>query len=272
MKLARIASIVFFICSALLFGFCMVTNQSGIDKNGPVITLDQDEIQVSIYDDKSVLLTGITAVDSKDGDVTDSLVVEGISNYIESGRRKYTVVAFDSDNNISRVTRELVYTDYQAPRFSLSGPLRFAFSDNDYTAGLTASDCIDGDLSSKIRITYDDGFSYGVAGEYKLTYTVSNSGGDAIQLPVTVEFYNSGDEISGPQIELHSYLVYIKVGQAVNPSAYIKDVSSYGLEISNLNIENAVNSSEPGVYEVVYRAVDSEGQTGTARLIVVVEE
>ncbi|MFQ7768823.1 MAG: hypothetical protein ACLRIL_11475 [Fusicatenibacter saccharivorans] len=57
---------------------------------------------------RSELLSGVTAYDAKDGDVTDSLAVEHISNFIEKGRRKISIVAFDSDNNVTHAEREMV--------------------------------------------------------------------------------------------------------------------------------------------------------------------
>lgn len=277
MKLAKRISIIFFACSALLFAFCIVTNKSGTDRNGPDITMDKDEIEVSITDDKDALLAGVSAKDSKDGDVTDSLVVESISNFIEKGRRKVSIVAFDSDNNITRATRELVYTDYESPKFSLSSPLKFSFSSSDYTEGLSVTDCMDGDISSRIRIKYEEELKYGTPGEYKLIYSVSNSAGDAIQLPVTVEFYN--ENMNGrPGVELSEYLVYTKVGQTIDPREYVESVSGVGIytldeiDFSVIEIENPVDVNTPGVYEVVYRVTDEEENTGVTRLIVIVEE
>lgn len=273
MKLAKKLSKLFFVFSVLLFAFCLITNRAGIDKNAPRIAMDSEEIKVSIEDDKRELLKGVTASDAKDGDVTDSLVVESVSNFIEEGRRKVSIVAFDSDNNIARETRELVYTDYESPKFSLESPLRFSFGDSDYMKGLTAKDCMDGDITSKIRIKYEEELDYGSVGEYKLTYTVSNSAGDAIKLPVTVEFYNEETaSISRP--ELSKYLIYLEKGKSFNPEKYIEGITGYagGLTTSDIKIKNPVKSSEPGVYEVEYQLKDSEKRVGITRLIVIVEE
>lgn len=270
MKLAKLVSAVFCGCSAAVFAICILMNQSGSDKNGPKIVMDQEVIEVSIEDDKSVYLEGVTATDKKDGDVTDSLVVESISNFVEKGHRKVTIVAFDSDNNVSRVTREIVYTDYESPRFALNGPLRFAFSDSDYTEGLSVSDCLDGNITNKIRVSYEEGFQYGTPGEYQLTYTVANSAGDALQFPVTVEFYNITND-NGPKIELTDYLLYIPVGGSVQPEDYLSYVSG-GLRLRDVTVENNVDVNTPGTYEVVYRVTDEDGLSGVARLIVIVEE
>ena len=45
------------------------------DREPPKITMDQDELTLSVSDPESALLQGITATDPQDGDVTDSLVL-----------------------------------------------------------------------------------------------------------------------------------------------------------------------------------------------------
>lgn len=118
--------------------------------------MDNSEISVSIHADEAELLSGVTAYDAKDGDVTDSLAVEHISNFIEKGRRKISIVAFDSDNNVTHAEREMVYNDYTSPVFSLDGPLRFSVNADDLTEGLSAEDCLDGTITnasgSRIRM------------------------------------------------------------------------------------------------------------------------
>ena len=127
------------------------------DTDGPEITMDESSITVDVDCTDEELLQGITAVDKKDGDVTDSLVVESLSNFIEKGRRQVTVAAFDQDHNVTKATREVVYDNYTSPRFSLSGPLRFAAnSDEIMTAVFQVQDCLDGDLSDEVVLTSSD--------------------------------------------------------------------------------------------------------------------
>lgn len=281
MKKAKTISMIFFICSAVIFLFCLLTNKAGVDKNGPKIEMDSEEIQVSISDEKEAMLAGVTATDSKDGDVTGSLVVEGISNFIEKGRRKVSIVAFDSDNNITRVTREVVYTDYESPKFNLNAPLLFSMDELEYTKGMTVTDCLDGDITNRIRITYEEAMNYGAAGEKTLTFSVSNSAGDSLKLPVTVEFYDE-ETRNNPRVELTEYLVNMKVGEKISPADYIEGVTIDGryyendgdssFDFSDIAIQNPVDGQTPGVFEVEYSVTDSSDRTGVVRLIVVVEE
>ena len=80
----RAAVLILFLASSLAFGGCLMRQRTGKkDGKGPEISMDNSEISVSIHADEAELLSGVTAYDAKDGDVTDSLAVEHISNFIE---------------------------------------------------------------------------------------------------------------------------------------------------------------------------------------------
>ena len=182
----RAAVLILFLASSLAFGGCLMRQRTGKDGKGPEISMDNSEISVSIHADEAELLSGVTAYDAKDGDVTDSLAVEHISNFIEKGRRKISIVAFDSDNNVTHAEREMVYNDYTSPVFSLDGPLRFSVNADDLTEGLSAEDCLDGTITDRIRLSYQDEIS-STPGLYQVTYSAANRAGDVTSLPVTVE-------------------------------------------------------------------------------------
>ena len=86
MHKTRAAVLILFLASTLAFGGCLVRQQTGKDGKGPEITMDNSEISASIHAEESELLAGVTAYDKKDGDVTSSLAVEHISNFVEKGR------------------------------------------------------------------------------------------------------------------------------------------------------------------------------------------
>lgn len=287
MRKAKTASILLFAVSLALFLFCIFVREGGQDQSGPEIQMDQQEIQVSIAADDAALLQGVTATDRKDGDVTDSLVVESISNFIEKGRRKVSIVAFDSDNHITRAEREIVYTDYTSPVFTLDSPLRFSIDAENLTEGLHAQDCLDGDITNKIQMSFQDSYSYGTAGQYQVNYSVANSAGDVKNLPVTVEFYDPSQESQIPSLTLNQYLINLSVGEGFDPWGYLDSVTVnhyqyvkeedgilHGsteediLDPSAVQIENPVDVNTPGVYEVVYSVYDEEGVQGSVRLIV----
>ena len=70
--------------AALYFGYRAWDNVQ-TDKTPPEISISEESIQVSVSAPVSTLLRGITAQDDRDGDVTDSILVERISMLDSSG-------------------------------------------------------------------------------------------------------------------------------------------------------------------------------------------
>lgn len=141
MKKLRIFSMVVFVIAAASFGYFKYEQINSKDNQAPVITMDTDSIQVSCQAEDGELLKGIKATDSKDGDVTGSMIVESVSNFMENHTRNMTVVAFDSDNHATKAARKITYTDYVSPTFSLTEPLRFAMNTQDIMERLTVRMC-----------------------------------------------------------------------------------------------------------------------------------
>ena len=111
MKKLRIFSMVVFVIAAASFGYFKYEQINSKDNQAPVITMDTDSIQVSCQAEDGELLKGIKAMDSKDGDVTGSLIVESVSNFMENHTRNMTVVAFDSENYIYRLCFTNIFFD-----------------------------------------------------------------------------------------------------------------------------------------------------------------
>ena len=69
------------------------------DKTGPKIIVSEDrKIAYSTDSDKTVLLDGVTAIDEKDGDVSDSLRVESVRNN-EDGSLEVAYSAVDDSES-----------------------------------------------------------------------------------------------------------------------------------------------------------------------------
>ena len=89
----------------------------------PEILFDSEVISVPTGADDAALLAGVTATDAEDGDVTASLLVEGISGRNDDGTVQVTYAAFDANHHVTKATRAVRYTDYTKPRFALTQPL-----------------------------------------------------------------------------------------------------------------------------------------------------
>lgn len=296
-RFLRSISIIGVILAALLYAGVSFYTGGKNDKTGPDIHMKKDSITVSVDASEADLLQGITAEDKKDGDVTDSLVVEKTGNLV-GGKRKITVAAFDSNHHVTRKTRTIQYSDYQSPRITIQSSLRVpAGKMSQLVDGISVQDCLDGDITSNLQITMDRASdSEDTPGEYQITLAVSNSAGDMVTIPATVEVYDTAQEASRPQIELKQYLAYTTVGKKIDPKTYLKTIrvdgetyaagggadeegegSSNGKSLSDLGDSLKIDTSQvsyqkAGVYEIVYSVENASQNTGTGRLIVVVEE
>lgn len=225
MRRIHIFSIIVFAIAAAAFGIFQFREKVLADRTGPRITMDNKTITVSVNAGEEELLAGISAVDEKDGDVSGSLLVESLSNFTGENVRTLTFAASDSDGHIVKGTREIVYRDYDAPRFTLQQPLRFPTGVQDILTGVGAEDLLDGDLTAKIKISGEYTLTASAAGEYPMEFTVSNSAGDVVKLPVTVTVYTEAEEWKRPQIELSEYIVYTSVGTKLDPWDYVQKIT-----------------------------------------------
>lgn len=294
MKKLRAASVIVFIACLALLG---VNTFKARAKNGPgpVIQMDSNLIEVSVSDGEDALKRGVTATDAAGGDVTDTLEVESVGPFNESGRRVVTYVAFDSRNKLARAQREVAYSDYTSPRFHFERPLVFPADSSNLLSGVTVEDSLDGVRFDNIWIQYDGIIDVSMPGEYPVVLETTNSAGDAVSLPVTIEIYDETVRAGLPIIKLKEYVVYLEEGAQWNPRQYLDSVTIGGSEYAvtttgsetapapaagnvidagRINVTDSVDTKVPGNYEVVYTCEDTENGTGTGsvRLYVVVTE
>lgn len=252
------------------------------DSRAPKIQIEPGMLQLSVTDPESALLQGVTATDNTDGDVTDSLVVERVTLKDSDGTVTVCYAAFDAAGNVAKAERELRYTDYHSPRFTLSEPL---ILDSGYYADLRAvlraEDAVDGDISHRIHMDNLTGSSATVVGTFQVRLWVTNSLGDRAQLDLPVEVCASGTY--NAWLELTDYLIYLPVGAEFDPANWLLRCSAGGVtedltdelpENCDLQITGQVDSQTPGVYEVRYLLSwnrDGRKLTGYTKLMVVVE-
>ncbi len=306
MKVLKIASVVGTACITILFLIVVAKQVFTADTLAPQISMESTNISVSVTDGDDALLAGTTATDAEDGDITDKVMVETISNFISEWEREITVVVFDSDDYFTKTTRTITYTDYTPTQFALSSPLRFTqgVSSSSFLNNLSAEDCLDGDVSATITQYTEDGSTIDteVPGEYQITFSVSNSAGAVSKFTATVEIYDPTEESVAPKITLTDALVYLEKGASFDPMDYLvgityetdyyeqtqdgsllttkdqkllaedEDAEVTPFDLEQLYITNPVDTAQAGWYEVVYRVTDSSQNTKTVRLIVCVTE
>lgn len=265
MRRLRIITLVCFVLSAVLLAASTVYHNIRRDDTLPVIQCPEEPLVLSVEDGEEALLQNVTAYDEKDGDLTDGVLIQGVSKSGDAATVTYAVV--DSDHHVAVKQRELRYTDYVPPRFALSKELRYSVGTQIRIKDrMTAGDMVDGDLSDRIRVTASSLTAYN-PGTYPATFEVTNSMGDtsSVTLDIVVRNYESGE----PQIRLSQYLIYRAAGEDFDPMAYLDSVSG--------GDESAVTAVLPeggltkGLCQVTYSCEGWSGVTGSTVLYVITE-
>ncbi len=234
------------------------------DTVAPVLTCESDTINASVSITEEELLMGVTAFDNRDGDVSNTIVVQSISNFIKENERIVTYAAIDSHMNVGRIERTLVYTDYKAPTFSLSKPLSYVVGSRvNVLANIRAKSVLDGDITEKIRYGLDTIIDNLTPGVYPVEFRVTDSCGKTSYLNTEIEIYDNS--YSGIDVSLSKYVVYVKKNSDFNPEKYYKGSNIEG----ELSIVNNVNTKKEGTYTVEY-FVNGINASGKSKLLVIV--
>lgn len=291
MRKIQIAVIAFFILSLVALGGFKIWSNLDKDETRPVIECPESSIKVSVKEGEKALLEGLTARDDVDGDLTDAIRISSISHFAEQGKRTVEYVVFDSSNNFATCTRTVQYTDYESPRIYLDAPLRVSLSELDMidaTSFMRVEDVLDGDISNKIRLSFDNSVYIQEPGFYSVTAQVSNSAGDTVSLPLQMHIVDAGSSEENQKYypTLSDYVLYVKVNEAINLKTYLTGVmrgtqqyefaddqsSVLNITRDDISIASHVDFSTPGTYTVDYSYTSPSGATGVTKMVVVVEE
>lgn len=272
MRLLRVAALALFILCLVLNIVSTVRYRAREDTDPPVISSDSDHLLLTVAQGEAGLLQGLTAQDVQDGDLTDKILLASTSYFQEKGTFTASYAVFDGSHNAATYQRKVTFTDYESPRFALTHPLVFNRGENvrflDY---VTAADCLDGNITGRIKVISSAISNY-TAGVYPVVLEVGNSYGDRVQIQLNVVVQ---DLSNAPQIDLSSYIVYLKQGARFEPENMIRSVRAYGtgeaIPAGSVSILGAVDTDTAGCYQLIYTCTH-EGQEGRAYLTVVVEE
>lgn len=246
-----------------VYRFLEVRSVSG---ESPVITFDQNVLEVTTDATEAELLQGVTATDAEDGDVTDSVLVETSTHFVSDTTIEVTYAAFDSQGHVSKAKRSVRYVDYTPPKIYLTGPMVFSEAGvSELLSYVRASDCIDGDISSRVKVSaMESGALLSTPGYHMLEFRVTNSSGDTAYLKLAVEVVSAYS--SSQKLKLTDYLIYLPAGSEFDPEAYLVPLEDEK-ERRDLTIDNQVDTEVPGTYDVHYMLGNS-----MTRLIVIVTE
>ena len=226
------------------------------DKTGPKIIVSEDrEIAYSTDSDKTVLLDGVTAIDEKDGDVSDSLRVESVRNN-EDGSLEVTYSAVDHSNNVAKLTCKVETLNQKN-------------SDEDAQAETTeASEENQEENQENTQQDEEDKEAQNQEEANQEEVDDSNSDTDA-----AIAALPEGS----PQLRLSTHQVDLQVGASFQYVDYIESISDDKDETNELYrkiyLTGEVNTSQAGNYEISYYVTDSDkNQSNIEKLTVTVHE
>lgn len=283
MKRVNIMLLLVMMAAVGLFACYQFWIHNNLDTVGPVITIDEGLLEVSVADPEEVLMQGVRAVDARDGDVTAGVLIESIYGINENRESTVIYAAFDVAGNVTKAERRIRYTDYHSPRFVLNGSLTYAYGRKfQLMEDVGAMDVLEGDIGRRIHATLiSDTKSIDDEGVHQVKLQVANSLGDTAQIVVPVEIYDP--EWYNADVTLKEYLVYVEQGTRFDPRQYLDSFVVRGEAVNlslrippeiTVDVDSKVRMNVPGLYEVRYvlsQEVGTTTYTGMAKLIVIVE-
>lgn len=276
MRSIKTIVVVLFVVIALAFSVLFCYDKMMVDHVAPEIVCDGAKLEISVRGTDEDLCRGLIATDDVDGDITDRIIVRRVSRLVGSNSAVAHYAVFDSASNFCTFTRNVYYTDYCQPKYSLTQPMIFSVNSVvTLSDRISAHDVIDGDITSRIRISAAN-ISTSVEGEYPMTLQVTNSTGDTAALTLTVQIRNYTSR--HPVINLSEYLTYVELGSLVDLEQFRdlivsakESADGKSVDPKDIVISGQVDSSRIGSYDVNFSYINNEGLGYNVSLTVVVQ-
>ena len=136
--------------------------------------------------------------------------------------------------------------------------------------GVSATDKEDGNITKDIKVIKNT-VDTSKAGKYKVVYSVTDSNGATTTEDITVTVKLKDLTLNKPPV-IKAENKTIKVGDKFNP---LDGVTAIDEEDGNITkdikvIKNTVDTSEVGIYKVIYTVTDSKGASNTKSILVTV--
>ena len=218
----------------------------------------------------------VTATDEEDGDITNKIeILKNEVNVNEPGIYDVTYKVTDSEGasytTTIKVTVNPKAADLNAcPVINAADKTLTVGDEFDPLADVTAEDEEDGDITDKIEILNNE-VDTTKPGKYEVTYKVTDSGGASHVKTIKVTVNPKMEPLNAAPI-IKAEDKTLTVGDAFDPMA---DVTATDAEDGNLTdkieiLNNEVDTTKPGKYEVTYKVTDSKGASYTKTITVTV--
>nr|WP_286181788.1 immunoglobulin-like domain-containing protein [Coprobacillus sp. K06] len=239
----------------------------------PVIRATDKTIEVG---DEFDPRADVTAEDEEDGDITNRIeILKNDVNINEPGIYDVTYKVTDTQGASYTITIKVTVNPKAAdlnacPVIQATDKTLTVGDEFDPLADVTAKDEEDGDITDKIEILENE-VDTTKPGKYEVTYKVTDSGGASHVKTIKVTVNPKMEPLNAaPIIEAEDKT--LTVGDAFDPMA---DVTATDAEDGNLTdkieiLNNEVDTTKPGKYEVTYKVTDNKGASYTKTITVTV--
>jgi hypothetical protein len=237
------------------------------DTTAPVIMLN-GSATVSLSVGAAYSDAGATATDNVDGDITARIVRTGAVNTAAAGTYTLTYTVSDAAGNAATPKTRTVTVnavtppaDTTAPVITLLGSASVTVSAGaSYTdAGATATDNVDGDITSKIVRT--GSVNTALPGTYTLTYNVKDAAGNAAASKTRTVTIN---DTTKPVITLlGSATVTVDLNATYTDAGATATDNIDGTITSRIVKSGTVDTTKAGTYTLTYNVSDNAGNAAT---------
>ncbi len=224
-----------------------------IDTTKPVITVDTEVIKAKCDVSDEELLKHVKATDSKDGDLTEKVFIESISQFISEGESNVTFCVADNDNNVAKKSVKIVFTDYEAPTLYLSDDL--VFPENaiiNISGSASVTDKFDGNITDRLSVVVNEEDVDG--NRVSINYKVSNSKGFIYRWTIDAVKVDQYSLDNNYRINVGNHLILVKTGdKKPDFKKMIGSITHMGKPYKKGKIQiddSALDLSKPGTYDV----------------------
>ena len=249
------------------------SSSSSPDNAAPVINIELTSLPDGVREINGEIFVEInsnlspppaTATDLEDGNLTAQINIQNNVNLTQVGTYSLIYSVSDKDGGDASITLKVNVIDssVQQPTISLIGEPNVTTQVNTVynDPGATALDAQDGNLNSSISIT--ENVNSSIIGFYTVTYAVTDSDGNSVEITRTVQVNDTIPPIlnlTGNFTTTNPYN-WPSGFAFVEPGFTVADNS--GEDLSNsVNISGNLNTNVVGLYTLNYQVADSSGRS-----------
>ncbi|MBC1558540.1 DUF5011 domain-containing protein [Listeria booriae] len=208
----------------------------------------------------------VSAADKEDGDLTKEIKITANDvDTSQEGTYHVTYSVTDSDENTTTKEITVTVTSNDAPTITATDKTLKRGDTFDALAEVSAADKEDGDLTSDIQVIAND-VNPDQEGTYSVTYSVTDSDNNTTTKLINVTV--TSNEL--PVITATDHT--IKKGSNFDPMSEVSATDKEDGDLTNVIkiTANNVNTNKEGIYQITYSVTDSDDNTTTKDVTVIV--